>query len=95
MYSSVFHLDACSFVASTASILVVLGLHRSNPSTPTQPRRPDFIGVTANHQATPYYDFQSQIGQVPRQMMVQGYGSPQRRFMSEGKYNQHISSLYK
>ncbi|KRT82378.1 hypothetical protein AMK59_3635 [Oryctes borbonicus] len=66
-------------------------VRRSNPSTPTQPRRPDFISVTANHQSSgggsSYYDFQTQTntqtGQRPTPS--QGYGSPQRRFMSEGE----------
>ncbi|KAF2880923.1 hypothetical protein ILUMI_25252 [Ignelater luminosus] len=60
-------------------------VRRSNPSTPTQPRRPDFIGVAANHQPNPYYDFQNQASQGQRQITSQGYGSPQRRFMSEGE----------
>ncbi|XP_028140364.1 palmitoyltransferase ZDHHC8 isoform X1 [Diabrotica virgifera virgifera] len=60
-------------------------VRRSNPSTPTQPRRPDFIGVVYSNQTPHYYDFQSQDNPVQRQMMPQGYGSPQRRFMSEGE----------
>lgn len=64
----------------------MLALHRSNPSTPTQPRRPDFIGVNSNHQQSNYYDFQTSSNQNPRQSGAsQGYGSPQRRFMSEGE----------
>jgi hypothetical protein len=63
----------------------VLALRRSNPSTPTQPRRPDFIGVSANHQPGQYYDFQAHPNSGPRPPMSQGYGSPQRRFMSEGE----------
>jgi hypothetical protein len=60
-------------------------VRRSNPSTPTQPRRPDFIGVSANHQPGQYYDFQAHPNSGPRPPMSQGYGSPQRRFMSEGE----------
>ncbi|CAG9763939.1 unnamed protein product [Ceutorhynchus assimilis] len=61
-------------------------VRRSNPSTPTQPRRPDFIGVynqaaptysqatpSQYNQATPYYETQC---------------SPQRRFLSEGELKQ-------
>lgn len=70
----------------TASIVVACAIHRSNPSTPTQPRRPDFIGVVYPNQPNQYYEFQSQDNPAPRQMMTQGgYGSPQRRFMSEGE----------
>ncbi|KAF5282686.1 hypothetical protein FQA39_LY17493 [Lamprigera yunnana] len=69
-------------------------VRRSNPSTPTQPRRPDFIGVAANHQPNPYYDFQNQANPVQRQMASQGYGgSPQRRFMSEGELVRQESQL--
>lgn len=60
-------------------------IRRSNPSTPTQPRRPDFIGVVYSNQTGQYYEFQPQEPPVQRQMMPQGYGSPQRRFMSEGE----------
>ncbi|EFA12711.2 hypothetical protein TcasGA2_TC002345 [Tribolium castaneum] len=61
-------------------------VRRSNPSTPTQPRRPDFIGVSANHQPGNYYDFQAHPNSNQRPAMSQGgYGSPQRRFMSEGE----------
>ncbi|KAG5889128.1 hypothetical protein JTB14_034185 [Gonioctena quinquepunctata] len=61
-------------------------VRRSNPSTPTQPRRPDFIGVVYQNQTPHYYDFQPQDNPVQRQMMPQNYGSsPQRRFMSEGE----------
>lgn len=47
-------------------------LRRSNPGTPTQPRRPDFIGVPGNGGSggNGYYG---------------GGGSPQRRFLSEGE----------
>ncbi|XP_074102996.1 zinc finger DHHC-type containing 8 [Cotesia typhae] len=53
-------------------------IRRSNPGTPTQIRRPDFIGVT---EAPTYYDVQHHNntgGNVP------GY-SPQRRFLSESE----------
>ncbi|XP_074036593.1 palmitoyltransferase ZDHHC8-like [Leptinotarsa decemlineata] len=68
-------------------------VRRSNPSTPTQPRRPDFIGVVYQNQPPHYYDFQPSqdnhhhLQQQQRQMMPpQSYGgSPQRRFMSEGE----------
>ncbi|CAH0548147.1 unnamed protein product [Brassicogethes aeneus] len=63
-------------------------VRRSNPSTPTQPRRPDFIGVVYSNHAGQYYEFQPQDNPAQRQMMVQtagAYGSPQRRFMSEGE----------
>ncbi|XP_065160538.1 palmitoyltransferase ZDHHC8 isoform X2 [Atheta coriaria] len=67
-------------------------------STPTQPRRPDFIGVPSNHASgmpggmgggmgAPYYDFQPAATcqrPPPAPMAVYG-GSPQRRFMSEGE----------
>ncbi|KAK6625207.1 hypothetical protein RUM43_005498 [Polyplax serrata] len=49
-------------------------IRRSNPGTPTQPRRPDFIGVgNANPRA--YYE----------PPPAQAYPSPQRRFLSEGE----------
>ncbi|CAG9857284.1 unnamed protein product [Phyllotreta striolata] len=60
-------------------------IRRSNPSTPTQPRRPDFIGVVYPNQTLHYYDIQHQDGPAPRQMMIAHQGSPQRRFMSEGE----------
>lgn len=71
-------------------------VRRSNPSTPTQPRRPDFIGVVyAPNQPTAgsYYEFQpAEAGPVGRGPGSQGQnhvqyhgGSPQRRFMSEGE----------
>lgn len=77
--------------------------HRSNPGTPTQPRRPDFIGVNsaANQPNTLYYDFPMQQQQQHQQRLLQNpsihhsnggrsqqnavYGSPQRRFLSEGE----------
>ncbi|XP_045465219.1 palmitoyltransferase ZDHHC8 isoform X4 [Harmonia axyridis] len=65
-------------------------VRRSNPSTPTQPRRPDFIGIAANHQQPPqYYDYQqsqnTHHAHRPMMASTQNYGSPQRRFMSEGE----------
>ncbi|KAK9882065.1 hypothetical protein WA026_018915 [Henosepilachna vigintioctopunctata] len=65
-------------------------IRRSNPTTPTQPRRPDFIGIAGNqHQVPPYYDFQQtqNAHHAPKPMMSggQSYSSPQRRFMSEGE----------
>ncbi|GLV34578.1 Zinc finger DHHC-type containing 8 [Carabus blaptoides fortunei] len=63
-------------------------VRRSNPGTPTQPRRPDFIGVSSSssntgpatvQQPSAYYDSRPPNGQS-------GYGgSPQRRFLSEGE----------
>lgn len=61
-------------------------VRRSNPSTPTQPRRPDFISVTSNQLSAPYSDFQKNDrdrGRPPHPHQI--YGSPQRRFMSEGE----------
>lgn len=90
-------------------------MFRSNPGTPTQPRRPDFIGVNspANQANALYYDFpiqqQQQAAAVAAQLQQQQqqqrmlqnpsihhgnggrsqqntvYGSPQRRFLSEGE----------
>ncbi|KAF6206636.1 hypothetical protein GE061_017872 [Apolygus lucorum] len=56
-------------------------LRRSNPGTPTQPRRPDFIGVTGNGNGVggTYYDFRGGGGGGG------GEASPQRRFLSEGE----------
>ncbi|CAB0019316.1 unnamed protein product, partial [Nesidiocoris tenuis] len=58
-----------------------LACRRSNPGTPTQPRRPDFIGVAGNGNGVgagggTYYEFRGGGG---------GEGSPQRRFLSEGE----------
>lgn len=78
---------------------MLLFIIRSNPGTPTQVRRPDFIYV-ANQQQQPgltYYDFP--MHQQPQNQMIlhqQGVnsglpplypngGSPQRRFLSEGE----------
>lgn len=83
---------------------------RSNPGTPTQPRRPDFIGVTnpnqmQNNMMNAHAQQQQQMlyshtlgkqheNQMPgvhmnRQQSGQNqppvYGSPQRRFLSEGE----------
>lgn len=76
-------------------------MFRSNPGTPTQARRPDFIYV-ANQQQQPglnYYDFpaihqqssQNQLMMQQQQQQSQSglpsypNGSPQRRFLSEGE----------
>ncbi|KAK0179004.1 hypothetical protein PV327_007832 [Microctonus hyperodae] len=60
-------------------------IRRSNPGTPTQVRRPDFIGV---NEAPTYYDVQhhnNSIGIVGGNTgAVTGY-SPQRRFLSESE----------
>lgn len=72
---------------------------RSNPGTPTQVRRPDFIYVANQQQQQPgltYYDFpmhqQPQNQMMMHQQQVQSglpplypNGSPQRRFLSEGE----------
>ncbi|KAG6798277.1 palmitoyltransferase ZDHHC5 isoform X1 [Apis florea] len=59
-------------------------IRRSNPGTPTQVRRPDFIGV---NDAPTYYDVQqgnnTGIGAASG-AVVTGY-SPQRRFLSESE----------
>lgn len=58
--------------------------YRSNPSTPTQVRRPDFIGV---NETPTYYDVQqgNNPGVNVASSVVTGYSSPQRRFLSEGE----------
>ena len=72
---------------------------RSNPGTPTQVRRPDFIYVANQQQQQQaglnYYDFpmyqqppnQTMLHQQPSQSGLPQYsnGSPQRRFLSEGE----------
>lgn len=73
--------------------VVACAFRRSNPSTPTQPRRPDFIGVVyaPNQPGGAYYEFQpTEMGQGMRPVQPPShtgqYGSsPQRRFMSEGE----------
>ncbi|CAG9801831.1 unnamed protein product [Chironomus riparius] len=72
-------------------------VRRSNPGTPTQIRRPDFIYVANQQQpGLTYYDFpmhqqqQNQLmmmSQQPSQTGLPLYsnGSPQRRFLSEGE----------
>uniref|UniRef100_A0A8D8W4H5 Palmitoyltransferase n=1 Tax=Cacopsylla melanoneura TaxID=428564 RepID=A0A8D8W4H5_9HEMI len=74
-------------------------LRRSNPGTPTQPRRPDFIGVSATHHPS-----SNNGGILPppgaggvlsppsyyeyqgsRGVMQPEHHSPQRRFLSEGE----------
>ncbi|XP_046741089.1 palmitoyltransferase ZDHHC8 [Diprion similis] len=59
-------------------------IRRSNPGTPTQVRRPDFIGVT---EAPTYYDIQQTL-HGPQANNGTGAAtnySPQRRFLSEGE----------
>lgn len=59
-------------------------IRRSNPGTPTQVRRPDFIGV---NDAPTYYDVQqgnNAGGGATCGAVVAGY-SPQRRFLSESE----------
>lgn len=58
-------------------------LRRSNPSTPTQPRRPDFIGIGNEGGRVPpqYYP---QYSYEPPHSSHQN-GSPQRRYMSESE----------
>lgn len=73
--------------------VVACAFRRSNPSTPTQPRRPDFIGVVyaPNQPGGAYYEFQpAEVGQSMRPVQPPSHtgqygGSPQRRFMSEGE----------
>ena len=71
--------------------------NRSNPGTPTQIRRPDFIYVANQQQpGLTYYDFpmhqqqQNQMMMMSQQQSQTGLplysnGSPQRRFLSEGE----------
>ncbi|XP_018304453.1 palmitoyltransferase ZDHHC5 isoform X2 [Mycetomoellerius zeteki] len=57
-------------------------IRRSNPGTPTQVRRPDFIGV---NEAPTYYDVQQgNTGVGVPGSVITGY-SPQRRFLSESE----------
>ncbi|XP_011632168.1 palmitoyltransferase ZDHHC5 isoform X1 [Pogonomyrmex barbatus] len=56
-------------------------IRRSNPGTPTQVRRPDFIGV---NEAPTYYDVQQGNNTGVAGSVVTGY-SPQRRFLSESE----------
>ncbi|ERL93279.1 hypothetical protein D910_10575, partial [Dendroctonus ponderosae] len=72
--------------------VVACAFRRSNPSTPTQPRRPDFIGVVyaSTQPGAAYYEFQpSETGASVRSGQPHSHGqyggSPQRRFMSEGE----------
>lgn len=67
---------------------------RSNPGTPTQVRRPDFIYVNQQQPGLTYYDFPMQTQQNQMMMHQQQSqtglpmypnGSPQRRFLSEGE----------
>ncbi|KAG8296824.1 hypothetical protein J6590_048898 [Homalodisca vitripennis] len=54
-------------------------MSKSNPGTPTQPRRPDFISVSGSNHPTTYYEFQGNRGNSGPE------ASPQRRFLSEGE----------
>lgn len=70
--------------------LAIVCWDRSNPGTPTQPRRPDFISVSSSnsggHQGGGvgvYYDIPGH--QRPPNGSVLHGGSPQRRFLSEGE----------
>ncbi|KAG5344173.1 ZDHC5 Palmitoyltransferase, partial [Acromyrmex charruanus] len=57
-------------------------IRRSNPGTPTQVRRPDFIGV---NETPTYYDVQQgNTGVGVPSSVITGY-SPQRRFLSESE----------
>ncbi|XP_011165530.1 palmitoyltransferase ZDHHC5-B isoform X2 [Solenopsis invicta] len=58
-------------------------IRRSNPGTPTQVRRPDFIGVI---ETPTYYDVQqgNNMGVGVPGSVITGY-SPQRRFLSESE----------
>lgn len=57
--------------------------YRSNPGTPTQVRRPDFIGV---NEAQTYYDMQQgNTGGISVGGSVGTGYSPQRRFLSESE----------
>ncbi|KAI9582302.1 hypothetical protein GQX74_015425 [Glossina fuscipes] len=67
-------------------------VRRSNPGTPTQPRRPDFIGLNQQQQqlhntqssTQSYYEYTT--NQHAFVLTQQSYGSsPQRRFLSEGE----------
>ncbi|XP_001604831.2 palmitoyltransferase ZDHHC5 [Nasonia vitripennis] len=63
-------------------------IRRSNPGTPTQVRRPDFIGVSEQQQQqqqAKYYDAQQHGNQSVQQQQKQPGYSPQRRFLSESE----------
>lgn len=68
---------------SRSGLTSAVSVCRSNPGTPTQVRRPDFIGV---NEAPTYYDVQqgnsAAVGVTGS--VVTGY-SPQRRFLSESE----------
>lgn len=75
---------------------------RSNPGTPTQVRRPDFIGVSEQNQAqaqsNKYYEQQQQqqLQQQQHLQQQQGVGSgysPQRRFLSESELVRQANEL--
>lgn len=89
------------FASASIILLILFTSHpyaRSNPGTPTQVRRPDFIYVANQQQQQAglnYYDFpmhqqpqnQMMIHQQQSQSGLPSYpnGSPQRRFLSEGE----------
>ena len=58
--------------------------YRSNPGTPTQVRRPDFIGVSEQQQLQQPKYYEAHPQQQAQQHQQSGY-SPQRRFLSEGE----------
>jgi hypothetical protein len=74
----------------------VFASNRSNPGTPTQVRRPDFIFPQQQQPGLTYYDFPMHQQQQNQMMIHQQQsqsglpplypnGSPQRRFLSEGE----------
>ncbi|XP_063867206.1 palmitoyltransferase ZDHHC8-like isoform X6 [Scylla paramamosain] len=58
-------------------------LRRSNPSTPTQPRRPDFIGIGNDGNRGPPQYYPQFSYEPPHSSHTNG--SPQRRYMSESE----------
>ncbi|XP_050734238.1 palmitoyltransferase ZDHHC8-like isoform X5 [Eriocheir sinensis] len=58
-------------------------LRRSNPSTPTQPRRPDFIGIGNDGNRGPPQYYPQFSYEPPHTSHTNG--SPQRRYMSESE----------
>ena len=82
MHLSSIQLSSAKFISTEVNIFYLC--YRSNPGTPTQVRRPDFIGV---NDAPTYYDVQqgnnTGIGAASG-AVVTGY-SPQRRFLSESE----------
>ena len=68
-------------LAMSSPLAVSSPLRRSNPPTPTQPRRPDFIGVSGDGRPPPPHYYSHYTYEPPRQQS----GSPQRRYMSESE----------